>query len=55
MNHIYQPSGKISLLFWPAAVAMLVVTVSAALLCTYGIQVSHATLLDMMIFFTITK
>lgn len=54
MNHTYQPSGKVSLLFWPAAAAMLVITAAAALLCVFGIQVSHATLLDMMIYFAVT-
>ncbi len=54
MNHTYQPSGKISPLFWPAAAAMLVITAAAALLCVYGIQASHAALLDMMIYFAVT-
>lgn len=55
MNHTYQPSGKISLLFWPAAAAMLTVTAVAALLCIFGIQASRATLLDMMIYSAATK
>lgn len=54
MNHTYQPSGKISFLFWPAAAAMLIITAAAALLCVFGIQASHATLLDMMIYFAVT-
>lgn len=55
MNRTYQPSGKISILFVPAAAAMLVITAAAALLCTFGIQASPATLLDMTIYLTITK
>lgn len=55
MNHTYQPSGKISSLFWPAAAAMLVITAAAALLCVFGVQASQATLLDMMIYSAITK
>lgn len=55
MNHTYQPSGKISILFCPAAAGMLVITAAAALLCVFGIQASHATLLDMMIYFAATK
>ena len=38
MNHAYQPSGKISPLFWPAAAAMAVITAAAALLCAFGVQ-----------------
>ena len=55
MNHTYQPSGKISPLFWPAAAAMLIITAAAALLCVFGIQASQATLLDLMIYSAITK
>ncbi len=54
MNHTYQPSGKISPVFWPAAAAVSVATAAAALLCVFGIQASHATLLDMMIYFAVT-
>lgn len=55
MNRTYQPSGKISPLFWPAAAAMVVITAAAALLCAFGVQASQATLLDMIIYFAITK
>lgn len=55
MNHTYRPSGKISFLFWPAAAGMLIIAAAAALLCAFGIQASRATLLDMMIYFTVTK
>lgn len=55
MNRTYQPSGRISPLFWPAAAAMLVITAAAALLCVFGIQASYATLLDMTIYSAITK
>lgn len=54
MNRTYQPSGKISPLFLPAAAGMLVITAAAALLCAFGIQASHATLLDIIIYSAVT-
>lgn len=55
MNHTYQPSGKISPIFWPAAAAAGIITAVAALLCVFGIQASYATLLDVMIYLGVTK
>ncbi len=55
MNHTYQPSGKISPLFWLTAPVMFVIMAAVVLLCVFGIQVSHATLLDVMIYFATTK
>lgn len=50
MNHIYKPSGKISLLFIPVYVIMISVVALCAFVCVFCIYFSPYSLFDVLIF-----
>ncbi len=55
MNQVYQPSGKVSVLFAPAYAIMLAMAAISALACVFCVHFSPYSVLDVAICFVIAK